>query len=51
MSYIVDTDRQEREELLNKVIFVLLCFCALIVVVPLLSMKGQKALGFHQIIS
>ncbi len=25
-----------------------LCFCALIVVVPLLSMEGQKALGFHQ---
>ncbi len=26
----------------------LLCFCALIVVVPLVSMEGQKALGFHQ---
>ncbi len=27
----------------------LLRFCALIVVAPLLSMHGQKALGFHQI--
>ncbi len=26
----------------------LYCFCALIVVVPLLSMEGQKALGFYQ---
>ncbi len=26
----------------------LLCFCAFIVVVPLLSMEGQRALGFHQ---
>ncbi len=26
----------------------ILSFCALIMVVPLLSMQGQKALGFHQ---
>ncbi len=26
----------------------LLCFCALTMVVPLLSMEGQKALGFQQ---
>ncbi len=25
-----------------------LTFCALIMVVPLMSMEGQRALGFHQ---